>query len=54
MMPTLATETVIQFIQCYRRLEQMPLEDGFAELRCLTEFDKEGGDLPLQQHFRNH
>lgn len=50
----LTTETVIHFIQCYRRLEQMPLEDGFAELRCLTESDNETrSDLLLQQHFRN-
>ena len=53
-MPNLATETVIHFIQCYRRLEQLPLEDGFAELRCLTESGKDVGDLSLQQHFRNH
>lgn len=50
-------DEILHFIKSYRRLEQLPLEDGFAELRAITPTVL--GDFPLElkdlrQHFRNH
>ncbi|SFE88403.1 hypothetical protein [Spirosoma endophyticum] len=47
-------EAVLHFIRNYRRLEQMPLEDGFAELACVAKSDQAGEEKRLRQHFRDH
>ena len=49
-------EDIIRFIQLYRRLEQMPLEDGFAHLRAISPVlpgDDDTDLKELRQHFRN-
>ncbi|MEZ0612332.1 hypothetical protein ACAW74_27735 [Fibrella sp. WM1] len=48
------TETVLHFIRCYRRLEQLPLEDGFAELACVSTDPDEASEQQLRKHFRAH
>jgi len=48
------TETVLHFIHCYRRLEQLPLEDGFAELACLSTDQNGERQNELRKHFRAH
>lgn len=50
-------DDILQFIRSYRGLEQLPLEDGFAQLRAIS--PKVLGDdavelKELRQHFRNH
>ncbi|WP_229374388.1 hypothetical protein [Fibrella rubiginis] len=47
-------ETVLHFIRCYRRLEQLPLEDGFAELACISTDPDEASQQQLKKHFRAH
>ncbi|WP_019990959.1 hypothetical protein [Rudanella lutea] len=50
-------DDIFQFIQCYRALEQMPLEDGFAHLRAISPVvlgEDEQAMKDLCQHFRNH
>lgn len=44
---------ILQFIRCYRALEQMPLEDGFAYLRAAILGEDEDELKELRQHFRN-
>jgi hypothetical protein len=49
-------DDILHFIQAYRALEQMPLEDGFAHLRAITPVipgDDEKELKELRQHFRN-
>ena len=45
---------ILHFIRSYRRLEQMPLEDGFAELACVAKSNQPAEEKRLRQHFRNH
>ncbi|WP_225309723.1 hypothetical protein [Larkinella humicola] len=50
-------EDIILFIESYRNLEKMPLEDGFAHLRAITPSilgENEEDLKELRQHFRNH
>lgn len=49
-----SADTALHFIRCYRRLEQMPLEDGFAELRCVATSDDKKEEQRLRNHFRAH
>ena len=49
-----SADTALHFIRCYRRLEQMPLEDGFAELRCVATSDDKTEEQRLRKHFRAH
>ncbi len=49
-------EEILHFIRAYRTLEQMPLEDGFAQLRTISPVlpnDDEAELKELRQHFRN-
>ena len=50
----LNVDQILHFIRSYRRLEQMHLEDGFAELACVAKSDQAGEEKRLRQHFRNH
>lgn len=47
-------DLVLQFIRCYRSLEQLPLEDGFAELACVAKSDQTQEEKRLRKHFREH
>ena len=47
---------ILHFIRSYRALEQMPLEDGFAQLRAISPIipgDDAAELKELRQHFRN-
>lgn len=50
----MSIDPVIHFIHSYRRLEQMPLEDGFAELACVAKSDLIEEEKRLRKHFRAH
>ena len=50
----IATDTVLHFIRSYRRLEQAHLEDGFAELACVSADPNEEEQKRLRKHFRDH
>lgn len=55
-MQLIPLEDILHFIHSYRQLEQLPLQDGFAQLRAISPngLGEDAIELAeLRQHFRN-